>query len=92
MRLYDTCKEKHNSLFTKLINTYIHTTYITLSLWSQPHKQSLAPTNPHWAAVVGYGPFYLNIVHKEGLCPSSDEEMQNVANDDNKTYALPPKG
>jgi hypothetical protein len=29
-------------------------------------------TNPHWARVVGYGPFSLYIIHKEGLCPSSD--------------------
>jgi hypothetical protein len=28
------------------------------------------PTNPHWARVVGYGPFSLWIIHKEGLCPS----------------------
>jgi hypothetical protein len=33
--------------------------------------QSLAPTNPHWARVVGYGPFSLWVIHKEGLCPSS---------------------
>jgi hypothetical protein len=29
------------------------------------------PTNPHWARVVGYGPFSLWVIHKEGLCPSS---------------------
>jgi hypothetical protein len=41
----------------------------TLSL----HLQSLAPTNPHWGRVVGYGPFSLCIIHKEGLCPSSGD-------------------
>jgi hypothetical protein len=29
----------------------------TLSRWPRLHLQSLAPTNPHWARVVGYGPF-----------------------------------
>jgi hypothetical protein len=33
--------------------------------------QSLVPTNPHW--VVGYGPFSLCVIHKEGLCPSSGD-------------------
>jgi hypothetical protein len=28
-------------------------------------------TNPHWARVVGYCPFALCVIHKEGLCPSS---------------------
>jgi hypothetical protein len=27
----------------------------TLSRWSWLHLQSLAPINPHWARVVGYG-------------------------------------
>jgi hypothetical protein len=31
----------------------------TLSRWSRLHLQSLAPTNPLWACVVGYGPFSL---------------------------------
>jgi hypothetical protein len=35
--------------------------------------QSLAPTNQHWARVVGYGPFSSCIIHKEGLCPSSGD-------------------
>jgi hypothetical protein len=30
-------------------------------------------TNPHWAHVVGYGPFSLCVIHKEGLCPSSGD-------------------
>jgi hypothetical protein len=45
----------------------------TLSRWSRLHLQSLAPTNPHWARVVGYGPFSLCVIHKEGLCPSSGD-------------------
>jgi hypothetical protein len=28
-------------------------------------------SNPHWARVVGYGPFSLCVIHKEGLCPSN---------------------
>jgi hypothetical protein len=35
--------------------------------------QSLAPTNSHWARVVGYGPFSLCVIHKEDLCPSSGD-------------------
>jgi hypothetical protein len=45
----------------------------TLSRWSRLHLQSLAPTNPHWVRVVGYGPFFLWVIHKEGLCPSSGD-------------------
>jgi hypothetical protein len=30
-------------------------------------------TNPHWAHVVGYGPFSLYVIHKEGLCPSGGD-------------------
>jgi hypothetical protein len=29
----------------------------TLTRWFRLHLQSLAPTNPHWASVVGYGTF-----------------------------------
>jgi hypothetical protein len=36
----------------------------TLSRGSRLHLQSLAPTNPHWARVVGYGPFSLRVIHK----------------------------
>jgi hypothetical protein len=43
----------------------------TLSHWSRLHLQSLAPANPHWARVVGYGPFSLWVIHKEDLCSSS---------------------
>jgi hypothetical protein len=35
------------------------------------HMKSLAPTNPHWARVVGYGPFSLCVIYKKGLYPSS---------------------
>jgi hypothetical protein len=34
---------------------------------------SLAPTNPHWARVVGHGLFSLCVIHKEGLCPRSGD-------------------
>jgi hypothetical protein len=27
--------------------------------------------NPHWACVVGYGPFFLWVIHKEGVCACS---------------------
>jgi hypothetical protein len=37
------------------------------------HLQSLAPTNPHCARVVGYGPFSLCVIHREGLYPSSGD-------------------
>jgi hypothetical protein len=45
----------------------------TLSRRSRLHLQSLAPTNPHKARVVGCGPFCLCVIHKEGLCPSSGD-------------------
>jgi hypothetical protein len=32
----------------------------------------LAPANPHWARVVGYG-LFLWVIHKEGLCSSSGD-------------------
>jgi hypothetical protein len=41
----------------------------TFTRWSRLHLQSLAPTNPYWASVVGYG--LLCIIHKESLYPSS---------------------
>jgi hypothetical protein len=44
-----------------------------ISRLSRLHLQSLAPTNPHWARVVGYGSFSLCVIHKEGLCPSSGD-------------------
>jgi hypothetical protein len=45
----------------------------TLSRWSRLYLQSLAPTNPHWARVVGYGPFSLYVIHEEFLCLSSGD-------------------
>jgi hypothetical protein len=45
----------------------------TLSRWSRLHLQPFTPTNPHWARVVGYGPFSLCVARKEGLCPSSED-------------------
>jgi hypothetical protein len=59
-------KPYHLELLTRL-------TQGTLSRWSRLHLQSLTPTNPHWARVVGYGPFSLWVIHKEGLCPSSGD-------------------
>jgi hypothetical protein len=34
---------------------------------------SFSSTNPHGALMVGYGPFSLCVIHKEGLCPSSGD-------------------
>jgi hypothetical protein len=34
----------------------------TSSRWSRLHLQSLAPTNPHKARVLGYGPFSLRVI------------------------------
>jgi hypothetical protein len=45
----------------------------TLSRWSWLHLKSLAPTKPHWALVVGYGPFSLCVIYKAGLCLSSGD-------------------
>jgi hypothetical protein len=50
-----------------------HASEGTLSRCSRLHLQSLAPIKPHWARVVGYGPFSLFVIHKEGLCPSSGD-------------------
>jgi hypothetical protein len=36
----------------------------TLSRWSRLPLQSLAPTSPHWARVVDFGPFLLCVIHK----------------------------
>jgi hypothetical protein len=33
----------------------------------------VSPTNPHWARVVGYGPFWFCVIHKKGRCPSSGD-------------------
>jgi hypothetical protein len=45
----------------------------TLRRWALLHLQLLAPTNSHWACVVGYGRFSLWVIHKEGLCPSNGD-------------------
>jgi hypothetical protein len=34
---------------------------------------TLILTNPHWALVVGYGPFSISVIYKEGICPSSGD-------------------
>jgi hypothetical protein len=34
------------------------------------YNDAVFDANPHWARVVGYGPFSLCVIHKEGLCPS----------------------
>jgi hypothetical protein len=33
-------------------------------------------TNPHWARVVGYGPFFICVIHTKGLCPSSGDNIR----------------
>jgi hypothetical protein len=43
----------------------------TLRRWSKLNWQSLAPTNPHWIRVLGYGPYFLKIILRKGLRPSS---------------------
>jgi hypothetical protein len=30
-------------------------------------------TNPQWTRMLCYGPFFLSVIYKEGLCPSSGE-------------------
>jgi hypothetical protein len=39
----------------------------------QRSKTLLAPTNPQWARVVGYGPFSLYVIYKVGLDDDDDE-------------------
>jgi hypothetical protein len=39
------------------------------------------PTNPQWARVVGYGPFSLWVIHKEGLCPDDEADDDVLGND-----------
>jgi hypothetical protein len=38
-----------------------------------PAAFTVVSTHPHWARVVGFGPFFLRVIHKEGLCPSSGD-------------------
>jgi exo-beta-1,3-glucanase (GH17 family) len=47
---------------------------------------SNTPINPHWACVVGYGPFSLCVIHKEGLCPSSGD-IRLLMNTTRSTFA-----
>jgi hypothetical protein len=42
----------------------------TLSRWFWLHLQSLAPTNPHWACVVGYGPLSLCVIQSKACAPA----------------------
>jgi hypothetical protein len=46
-----------------------------LSRWSWLRLQSLAPTNPHWDRVVGYGLLSLCVIHKKGLRTLIDDEL-----------------
>jgi hypothetical protein len=56
----------------KLISTtYVLKVKEEVYTFTTPHLIYL--TNPHWARVVGYGPFSLWVIHKEDLCPSSGE-------------------
>jgi hypothetical protein len=57
----------------KFIIKFLSASEGTLSRWFRLHLQSIAPTNPHWACVVGYGPISLCMIHKEGLYPSSGD-------------------
>jgi hypothetical protein len=52
-------------------NNRVTTKIYYLESWL--HFQSLAPTNLHWARVVGYGLFFLCAIHKEGLCLSGGD-------------------
>jgi hypothetical protein len=38
-----------------------------------PAAFAVVSTNPHWACVVGYNPFSLCVIHKEGLCHNSGD-------------------
>jgi hypothetical protein len=61
-----------------IIFELLHASEGTLSRWSWLHLHSLAPTNPHWARVVGFGPFSLCVIYKEGLCPSSGDRLMAI--------------
>jgi hypothetical protein len=39
-------------------------------------------TNPYWARVVGNSPFFLYVIHKEALYPSSGDINRLVMDDD----------
>jgi hypothetical protein len=68
----NTWRSKYFLLMQLYIHTY-HSRFIPEgeAEASQIYQNYLAlPTNSHWARVVGYGPFFLCIIHKEGLCHS----------------------
>jgi two-component SAPR family response regulator len=48
---------RNNKVFDRIPKIYylklLRASEGTISCWSQLHLQSLAPTNPHWARVVG---------------------------------------
>jgi hypothetical protein len=67
---------------------FLRATQGTLSRWSRLNLQSLALTNPHWACVVGYGPFSSCVIHKEGLCPSSGDINRLMMNPSNEWSTL----
>jgi hypothetical protein len=52
---------------------YLKLLRVSEGLWSRLYLQSLAPTNPYCARVVGYGTFSLWVIRKEYLCPSSGD-------------------
>jgi hypothetical protein len=51
--------------------------------WSRLNLHSLAPTNPHWARVLGSGPLSLCVIHKDSPCPNREDinrlMMLNIA-------------
>jgi hypothetical protein len=64
-----------------------------LSRWFRQHLQLLAPTNPYWARVVGNGPFFLSVIHKEGLCPirgNINRLMMNIITSQRRQENRPP--
>jgi hypothetical protein len=47
---------------------------VSVPEWIRYRKFSIFPISIyHWALVVGYSPFSLCVIHKEGLCPSSGD-------------------
>jgi hypothetical protein len=59
---------------------------MSVIVWVTKNLLSRAPPcfGSHWACVVGYGPFSLCVIHKEGLCTSNgyddDEDGDTVTN------------
>jgi hypothetical protein len=71
--IYEWIMRNIGHLFSWVSSELLRASEGTLSRWSRPYLQSLAPTNPHWACMVAYGPFFLWEIHKEGLCPNSGD-------------------